>query len=167
MSRLFEPGFAYPSDREGGRYVDMPGRVVHVDRPLSERKEYPITVETTEHGEHKGFTGYLGGFEPRVGDLAIIRVYDWGGGWYPDNRVSSLHRPAPGDAWKPASVHARWSGHRLCECSFSTTLMVSELLAEPPPTCGSCAALLCEGRFMRYNEHAPWLWQVPARSEAR
>lgn len=166
MSVRFDPRLVYPSDNVGGCYIDVPGRVVDVGFPLRPREEYPVTVEVAEDEEHTGFTGYMGDFKPQVGDHAVIRVYDAGGGWYPDNRVLSLARPAPADAWKPKRIHARWSGIRLCECTTSTTLMVSELLGAPLPTCERCVDSLCKGRFMRHYDHAPWLWQFPGKEEA-
>lgn len=166
MPVRFEPNLVYPSDNIGGRYIDVPGRVVYVGSPLRDREEYPITVEVAENEEYTGFSGYVGAYVPRIGDEAVIRIYDWGGGWYPDNRVSQFARPAPGDTWKPKFIHARSSGIRLCEWTMNTTLMVSELLSAQLPTCGRCVLQLCKGRLMRYNERAPWLWQVPGKEES-
>lgn len=166
MPVRFDPHLVYPSDNVGGCYIDMPGRVVHVGSPLRDREEYPITVEVAEDEEHTGFTGYMGAYVPRIGDDAVIRIYDRGGGWHPDNRVSQLVRPPRSAEWRPKTIHARWSGIRLCECSRSMTLLVSELLAVPLPTCPRCVAALSRGRFMRHYSNTPWLWQVPGKEEA-
>ena len=92
MTRLFEPGFVYPSDREGGRYVELEGVLIEVRRPLSEKAEYPVKVKT-DKGIFDAFTGYVGSFIPAVGHLVTVRIYDAGGGWYPDNRIMSIRTP--------------------------------------------------------------------------
>jgi hypothetical protein len=78
---LFDRRFIYPSDQYGGIYLDLEGEIISVD-------EFVVDV-FTEYGK---FTGYIDGnfgLEPVVGYKATIRVYDWGGGWYPDNRIIS------------------------------------------------------------------------------
>jgi hypothetical protein len=46
-------------------------------------------VKTAEHGEHSGFIPRIGTGQPQVGHQARIRIYDAGGGWYPDNKIMS------------------------------------------------------------------------------
>lgn len=97
MTRLFEHGVSYPSDREGGCYVEFEGPVVEVGKPLDETSdmlETPVTVRT-EKGDFRGwatFPACCGA--PVVGDRATIRVYDSGGGWYPDDKIISWTRSA-------------------------------------------------------------------------
>lgn len=97
MTRLFEPGLSYPSDREGGRYVEFEGPVVEVGVPLGttgDMLEMPVVVRT-EKGDFRGWTNYParhGRIE--VGYRATIRVYDSGGGWYPDDRITGWTRGA-------------------------------------------------------------------------
>ena len=66
-----------------GAYIDLEGEVVEVE-------EEAIRVKT----EHGVFTGYFGlpNRLPSVGYRARIRVYDSGGGFYPDNRVMGWSR---------------------------------------------------------------------------
>lgn len=91
--RLFDPNYVYPSDREGGRYVEFVGDVIEVgdiDVGGSDLYEVRLVVRT-EKGDFSGFTRIprTSTFRPRVGYKARIRVYDAGGGWYPDNRITS------------------------------------------------------------------------------
>lgn len=90
--RLFEPNLVYPSDRDGGRYVELEGTLIEVRAPLSEKADYPCKVQTTK-GVFDAFTGYVGSFVPEVGQLVTVRIYDAGGGWYPDNRITSRRTP--------------------------------------------------------------------------
>lgn len=82
MSRLFDHDLVYPSDNYGP-YVELEGKVVLVSHSR-------VDVEVEGHG---GMTGYSDFIEarpetaPRPGYIATIRVYDAGGGWYPDNRI--------------------------------------------------------------------------------
>lgn len=86
MSRLFDPDFVYPSD-EMGPYVDLEGTVIGVSEFGS------VKVAVPEHGE---FTGYneamFEKIQAKAGDKVTIRVYDAGGGWYPDNKIVSWTR---------------------------------------------------------------------------
>lgn len=94
MKDLFKEGFVYPSDTYGGKYVELEGTITAVGEALSTDADYPVTV-ATDQGEFRGFTSYTGGFPPQVGFHAQIRVYDAGGGWYPDNRVTGWRNKAP------------------------------------------------------------------------
>lgn len=70
-----------------GEYIDHSGIVVKVEEQLS--YDYPIYV-CTEYGDLLGFTP---NGPPNVGDIATIRVYRCGGGWYPDSRIIDWHMP--------------------------------------------------------------------------
>jgi hypothetical protein len=48
-----------------------------------------MVVRTAEHGDHVGWLTKIGSFVPEVGHQARIRIYDAGGGYYPDNRITS------------------------------------------------------------------------------
>lgn len=95
--RLFEPGFVYPSDYEGGRYVELEGLVVEVGKSIdasSDFHETPVTVRT-EKGDFQGWWCRPARLEaPVVGDRATVRVYDCGGGWYPDDKITGWTRGA-------------------------------------------------------------------------
>lgn len=86
---MFEPGVAYPSDGDGGPYVEDTGEVIAV-------AGLRITVQTEQYGEQYGYAHELyegrPGALPRVGDTATIRLYNSGGGWYPDDRIVSWSR---------------------------------------------------------------------------
>lgn len=86
MSRFFEPDVCYPSDDYGGAYVEFQGVVESVSW-------LKVEISTVEHGV---LSGYVDDFYedrpqsmPRKGDIAVIRCYNWGGGWYPDDRIMS------------------------------------------------------------------------------
>lgn len=72
----------YPSDEIGGTYMDLTGQIV-------EEGGRGITVETAK-GTFRAFYGHPPPEESLLGSTATIRCYDWGGGWYPDNRVLSV-----------------------------------------------------------------------------
>lgn len=97
MTRLFEPGVSYPSDREGGEYIEFEGPVIEVGKPLdetSDMRETPVTVRT-DKGDLRGWATFPSRCgTPVVGDRATIRVYASGGGWYPDNKVTGWTRGA-------------------------------------------------------------------------
>ena len=91
---LFDPHLVYPSDHEGGRYVEFTGPVVKVgtfDAGNSQLLEISLTVRT-DWGEFKGCwrTPRSSTFKPQTGMEATIRVYDSGGGWYPGHRIVSI-----------------------------------------------------------------------------
>lgn len=85
---LFERHLVYPSDSYGGRFVEFEGPVVEVGEPIASG-EYQVWVETSK-GRFSGWTSaYAAVFPPKVGHHATIRIYDAGGGWYPDDRILS------------------------------------------------------------------------------
>jgi len=87
MSLLFNPHLVYPSD-EFGPYLELVGQVTSVNDPLS-GGEVGVKVQT-ERGQ---FTAYVCKFMAeavKMGKWVRVRVYDVGGGWYPDNRVMSI-----------------------------------------------------------------------------
>jgi hypothetical protein len=81
-------GVVYPRDENhGGAYMDLPGRII--ERNLGGVPN--LTVET----EKGTFCGFLEDDDPRLefaatAEFAIIRCCDWGGGFYPDNRIRTL-----------------------------------------------------------------------------
>lgn len=82
--RLFDRNLVYPSDSIGP-FTELLGVVTVVD-------ELEVTVRTPEHGEFTGFASQ----PPKVGYIAWIRIYNAGGGWYPDNRIT---RWSSGQTW--------------------------------------------------------------------
>jgi len=91
---LFKDDRAYPSDREGGTYVELDGVIIEVDDPIL--SDSLLIRVNTEEGEFSGFATFLAHwtFKPLVGMFATIRIYDAGGGWYPDNKITSYRTPA-------------------------------------------------------------------------
>lgn len=79
---LFDPNVVYPLD-EVGPYIELEGKVAHVGKQDNPDHEVLVTVQT-KHGEFKGVTSR----PPRPGFSARIRVYNAGGGFYPDNRIT-------------------------------------------------------------------------------
>jgi hypothetical protein len=91
MARLFEPGLVYPEDREGGRYVELDGDVIEVGDPsLGSSPAVRVRVRTKK-GDFDGYARLPSSRSicPKVGHHATIRLYDSGGGWYPDDRIVS------------------------------------------------------------------------------
>lgn len=84
---LFDPNLVYPQDRTGV-YADLEGVVTAVGEPLG--NDVLVTVET-DRGVFLGWTYVPLDQDPvvKIGYLATIRVYDAGGGFYPDNRIVS------------------------------------------------------------------------------
>lgn len=79
---MFDRNFIYPQDHIGP-YIELSGIVVKVGEYFGQ-EDVSVSVETD-----KGvFTGYHW-FKhlPSVGYEVRIRIYDAGGGWYPDNRI--------------------------------------------------------------------------------
>jgi len=92
---LFKPGFSYPSDREGGRYIELTAEVIEIIYKLEgDIDDFHLRVRT-ESGVLDGWLRVPSSseFVPKVGHHTIIRVYDIGGGWYPDNRINSCGPP--------------------------------------------------------------------------
>lgn len=97
MKRLFDPSLVYPSDGIGP-YIDLEGIVTRVgvfltkdEQTTSELIEEkvpdsstPIDVKT-EYGEIQTYSHR----PPKVGYSAVVRVYDAGNGFYPDNKIIS------------------------------------------------------------------------------
>lgn len=79
---LFDPNCVYPSDATGP-YTELKGVVLEVGDPNS-TGNVSVKVQT----EKGVFTGYYWAkYPPKVGYLTTIRIYNAGGGWYPDNRI--------------------------------------------------------------------------------
>jgi hypothetical protein len=85
MHRLFDyQKFVYPLD-DIGPYVEFTGKVIEVDDKRNvnnEWEEVKVSVQT-ERGIFSGYTPR----PPKVGYYARIRLYNSGGGWYPDDRI--------------------------------------------------------------------------------
>ena len=86
MGHLFDRNLVYPRDHVGP-YVELDGDIVEVGEPMDDSVE--VTIDT-EHGRVSGWAD--GPFLRAVkgAGWARIRVYDSGGGFYPDNRVVSM-----------------------------------------------------------------------------
>ena len=82
---LFPRGFVYPRDDYGGDYIELEGvvlkrRVADGDDPFS------VDVQTLRGRFYAFAKAYFDEFV-FVGGWARVRVYNSGGGWYPDDRV--------------------------------------------------------------------------------
>lgn len=82
MPRLFDPRIVYPCDGVGP-YTD-------VDGVVTEAGERTCRVRAPE-GEF--IAGYAGFPAPPVGSAATVRVYQQGGGHYPDHRLRGWVAP--------------------------------------------------------------------------
>lgn len=87
---LFPSGFVFPSDRNG-EYQDLEGDVIEVGEPMPGSL---ICIRVKVHTEKGDFDGYAEypptcTFTPQVGHHAVIRVYNSGGGSYPDDKITS------------------------------------------------------------------------------
>lgn len=80
---LFERGVVYPRD-EVGEYVELTGVVLSVGEQEYADDEVAVVVKT-DRGECTGWTNY----PPKIGYTAVIHLYNWGGGWYPDDSIVS------------------------------------------------------------------------------
>ena len=85
MSFTFDPNLVYPSD-EVGQWVEISGPITQVD----EIAQLIKIVIDSEYGHIEGYVA-----EPmydfvKKARYARIRVYESGGGCYPDNRVRAL-----------------------------------------------------------------------------
>jgi hypothetical protein len=85
---LFDHALAYPQDGVGP-YTELDGIVTRVGTQDEPDDEVAVTVKTADHGELTGYTPR----PPKVGYTARIRVYECGGGWYPDNRIMGWSCP--------------------------------------------------------------------------
>ncbi len=86
MPKLFHDEFVYPSD-ENGRYTELTGEVIGVGEPIS--NDVAVKVQTNL-GEFVGY--YLAKYAPKIGYFAKIRIYEIGGGHYPDNQIKGWSR---------------------------------------------------------------------------
>lgn len=84
---LFDPSLVYPTD-DVGCYVELIGEVVSVDDQDDPDDEVRVDVRT-DWGTFDGYTVH----PPKVGYTATVRVYDAGGGFYPDNRIVAWSAP--------------------------------------------------------------------------
>ena len=85
MSRLFDRNYAYPCD-DVGPYVEIEGTLVS-------SKDGAAIVEVPGRGRYTVYNeAMLDRFKPDPGDRARIRVYDAGGGFYPDDKLVCLER---------------------------------------------------------------------------
>ena len=78
---LFDRNFVYPCD-DVGAYVELTGEIIEVGKPLG--GDCCVVVKT-EHGVFSGF--YWAEYAPQTGYTAKIRIYNVGGGFYPDNKI--------------------------------------------------------------------------------
>jgi hypothetical protein len=79
---LFDNNYVYPSDRYGGQYIVLSGEILSV----SEICDHLSISVKTDKGTFTGYTPILS-CNPKVGYIAQIKIYDCGGGWYPDNQI--------------------------------------------------------------------------------
>lgn len=97
MSRLFDPDICYPSDSTGP-YQEFEGKIVKSE-DLRDIGLAHVHVEVEGHGVMDGYWHIPDnhcddpGSVPPVGGTARIRIYDSGGGWYPDDRIMGWSRP--------------------------------------------------------------------------
>lgn len=84
---LFDRSLVYPMD-DVGCYVELTGEVVAVGEQDHPDDEVRVEVRT-DRGTFDGYTVR----PPKVGHTATVRVYDAGGGFYPDNRVVAWSAP--------------------------------------------------------------------------
>lgn len=90
MLLRFDPNLVYPTD-DVGPFIDINGIVIKADNGVkkegSSLLEEPIhVVVDTEYGNISGFCK----IQAKVGMKATIRVYESGGGFYPDNVIRSI-----------------------------------------------------------------------------
>lgn len=99
MTIVFDPNVAYPSDRYGGEYQEFEGEAVEVEpwephAPGSCVADDDVRV-VVELPNGERFTGYTKA-PPPLGVTARIRIYNAGGGFYPDNQIQGWRqRPDP------------------------------------------------------------------------
>jgi hypothetical protein len=89
MPRLFDRKYVYPSDGIG-EYVTLEGPVVAF-KVFEDRELLKVTVRT-KHGDMTGWAEGRMADATDIGNVkqATIRVYNAGGGFYPDNRITGL-----------------------------------------------------------------------------
>jgi hypothetical protein len=81
---IFEPDLVCPSDGIGS-YVDLVGIVIS---SVSTFDSFLVQVQTLD----RKFSA-ISKLQPKPGFLAVVRIYQSGGGFYPDNRVITLKDP--------------------------------------------------------------------------
>lgn len=86
---LFERsrGVVYPSDQYG-EYIELEGEVTWVEAD-EDNEPYSAKVHTPEGT----FDCFGTGQKPAVGYRARVRIYNAGGGWYPDDRIIGWSAP--------------------------------------------------------------------------
>ena len=90
MLLQFDPNLVYPTD-DVGPFIDINGIVIKADKGVKKEGSFlleePIyVVVDTEYGNISGFAR----MQAEIGMKATIRVYDSGGGFYPDNTIRSI-----------------------------------------------------------------------------
>jgi len=83
---LFDRNLVYPCDNIGP-FMDLEGEVVKLGEPWEKYNNFTqVSVKVkTERGTFTGW--YEGPQPPEIGYRATIRLYDSGGGWYPDDII--------------------------------------------------------------------------------
>lgn len=111
---LFDRSFVYPSD-EIGPYIELYGIVESVGDTTGE--DVSVTV-STDKGKFVGY--YLSKHAPPIGSRASIRVYDAGGGFYPDNKITGWSSvcSVQADKKKPCGT-VSWKEHYEAYASYS------------------------------------------------
>jgi len=76
-----------------GPYVEATGLVIAVESIDQDDPEgqTEVTIRTPDGSTARGWI--LSRRAPKVGYTATIRLYEAGGGWYPDDRVTSWSSP--------------------------------------------------------------------------
>lgn len=70
-----------------GTYMEVVGQVlsVTIDDENDDWDDVEVSVRTLEYGDHSGWIAKK--HAPKAGYMAAVRVYDAGGGHYPENRI--------------------------------------------------------------------------------
>ena len=96
--RLFDPHVVYPTDNQGA-YVELIGSITDMSEWFD--GHIRLTVQTDKgvfNGYWEGPTDYP---EKHLWKYALIRVYDSGGGLYPDNSIRTVSMRPLGNHWAP------------------------------------------------------------------
>ena len=84
---LFNHNLVYACD-EFGPYIELEGSITEVGELLGDGA-IGVTVKT-DRGQFRAYAcKHMASFAAEA-KWACVRVYDAGGGWYPDNRIMSL-----------------------------------------------------------------------------
>lgn len=83
---LFDPSLVYPSDGVGP-YIELEGAVLA--RGETDGDEPFFVLVETLRGQFRPFARAPFDRSVVVGGWARVRVYNSGGGWYPDDRITS------------------------------------------------------------------------------